>query len=97
MEKFIDYTIQRKKLITHEDLIELGWTPKGDITLTYEKRVYEKDNYWVCFFEQEGHQLFSVVAIDPLKIQWLPHTPENFRIILKHPTLEAFKIIMAFI
>jgi hypothetical protein len=96
MEKFLNYAIEKKELITHQEILSLGWILK-DGDFTNKKMVYEKGNYWICFFEQDGNMIFSVLAVDPIKIPWLPHTPENFRIMMKHPTLDAFKTIMAFI
>lgn len=85
---------QKKALITHEDLLSLGWVGKELINGLYNQ-VYEKGNYWIVFQNQDGNEIMSVFAIDPIKIEWMPATPEQFRIFVKRPTLEAFNAIMA--
>lgn len=98
MKKIFDYKVKSKPVITHEDMKELGWIYKqasnvGNII----SEVYEKDNYWVCFQEIGSYQTMTIIPKDPTKIEWLPLNPETFKIVIKRPTLEAFKAITAFI
>jgi hypothetical protein len=85
---------KEKALISHEDLISLGWVSKEMKNGMYHQ-VYEKGNYWIAFQNQSGNEIMSVIATDPIKIEWMPATPEQFRIFVKRPTLEAFNAIMA--
>lgn len=85
---------QKKALVSHEDLLSLGWTGK-ELNNGLYNQVYEKGNYLIAFQNQDSHEIMSVIAIDPIKIEWMPATPEQFRIIVKRPTLEAFNVIMA--
>lgn len=92
MEKIFNYSIEKKKPITEEEVIALGWKRREGAN-----GCYEKDNYWLIFHEKDGYKRMSIIAIDPTQIEWMPYDPENFRVVLKHPTLEAFKVITAFI
>lgn len=85
---------QKKALVTHEDLLSLGWSAK-ELNNGLYNQVYEKGNFWIAFQNQDGNEIMSVIAIDPIKIEWMPATPEQFRIFVKRPTLEAFNAIMA--
>lgn len=85
---------QKKALISHEDLLSLGWIGK-EINNGLYNQVYEKGNFWIAFQDQGNGEIMSVIAIDPIKIEWMPATPEQFRIVVKRPTLEAFNAIMA--
>jgi len=91
--------MEKKSPITHEDMLELGWIEKSHRNLDLAKSTmsYEKGNYWVNFQKQEDYEIMIVLARDPVAIDWMPLSPEQFRIITRRPTLEAFKTIMAFI
>ena len=99
MEKIFNYEIEKKPLITHEEMIELGWKPKefNKQMVTIYDMAYEKDNYWVAFGDRNGYQTMSIIAIDPTKIEWILISPEQFRITMKHPTREVFVGVTAFI
>lgn len=86
------FNMKKKEPLTREALIELGWK---EINSEKDKtrRYYEKDNYFVIFREPAwGPNTIQIVAKDPSKINWIPD-PENFRIYIKCPSIEAFQII----
>jgi hypothetical protein len=99
MEKILNYSIEKKPLITEEDLLSLGWSPVSlsDPGIASISKAFSKGNYWVTLQNQEGHEIMIVFAKDPTKVEWLPNNPEQFRILIKRPTLEAFKMITSFI
>ena len=98
MEKFIPYTINKKQLISDQDFLELGWIKK-DSKGSFAKFgvYYEKGNFFVFFSDQGDNSIMTIICRDPSILEWMPYTPENFKITVKHPTLEAFEHIVAFI
>lgn len=87
---------KKKPLITHEEILSLGWAEKHlENGMGIYNRVYEKGNFWIAFQDQGNGEIMSVIAIDPIKLEWMPATPEQFRIFTKRPTYEAFNAIMA--
>lgn len=94
--KFKINTIKNKEL-TKGEILKLGWIEKniegwkGSI-ITY----FEKDNFTLTIYEANEIPILNLRCKDPCLISWMPD-PEQFRVTIKCPTVEYFKIITSLI
>lgn len=85
---------EKLKLLTDEDLIELGWEQKVSEHRNNvpTKFYYQKGNYFLMLREFDGVKILRIHPIDASKVEGMPD-PENCRVIVKLPTKEALKML----
>lgn len=81
-------------LLTEKALLERGWIPS--IKVYYVERVeYTKDNLMmVVDWRSFKYPVVHILARDVTKIQWLPDTPEEFRVVLPIRDIKIFDSII---
>ncbi len=88
----LKFYLKPKNELTLQAVRDLDWTEKRGMSTSY-RTVFQKGNYTLIVWSTgDDIPVVSFYAIDPIKIDYMPD-PENFKVTMKCPTVEIFKII----
>ena len=87
------FYLKPKDPLTLQAIRNLGWVEKISPNNNSVRTTFEKGNYWLTVWSMPNDiPVISFIARDPSLIEFMPD-PENFRLTMKCPTVEVFKII----
>lgn len=92
----------KNKELTKTEILKLGWEEKviEDDRFGFGSRdiltIFEKDNFFLVVYLANDIPIIKISCKDCSLITWLSD-PEQFRITIKCPTVEYFKIITSLI
>jgi len=92
MMKFL---LKPKDPLTYNEIKKLGWIERTDLNNSNNNylTIFEKNNHMITIYSNQSDiPVIQIWSKDPTKITYMSN-PEDFRVTMKCPTVEVFKII----
>lgn len=89
---------ERLTPLRDEDIKNLGWIrlKQEEYNSIYPNRIsYEKGNFYLIVDFSAETPLIIFIVKDATKLEWMPDSPEQFRVTLPCPSLEHFEAIQS--